>query len=102
MPVAQERFHRLGMHEIAARNAVLIFVAPRAHQFAVIGDEAIHRKCGDPLWQDVVAKMKVHFQNERFSDAIVDAIRDIGEVLAQHFPRKPGDANELPNPLIEE
>jgi len=28
---AQKKFHRLGMHKTAERNAVLIFVAPRAH-----------------------------------------------------------------------
>jgi uncharacterized membrane protein len=102
LAIAQARFHRLGMHKTRDRNAVLIFVAPRVHQFAVVGDEAIHRKSGDTLWQDVVAKMRAHFQNERFSDAIVDAIRDVGEVLAQFFPRKPGDADELPNAPIEE
>jgi uncharacterized membrane protein len=95
LPIAQTRFHRLGMHKTRDRNAVLIFVAPRVHQFAVVGDEGIHQRCGDVLWQSVVAKMREHFQSERFSDAIVDAIRDIGGVLATHFPRKPGDANEL-------
>ena len=28
---AQKKFHRLGMHKTRERNAVLIFVAPRAH-----------------------------------------------------------------------
>ena len=41
---AQKKFHRLGMYKKRDRNAVLIFVAPRAHKFAVIGDNAIHEK----------------------------------------------------------
>ena len=94
---AQEKFQRLGMEKTAARNGVLIFVAPRVHQFAVVGDSGIHQTCGDELWQNVVAKMREHLRNERFSDAIVDAIHDIGAVLTKHFPRKPGDANELPD-----
>jgi uncharacterized membrane protein len=103
LAVAQQRFHRLGMQNTRERNAVLIFVAPRMHQFAVVGDEAIHQKCGDALWQSVVGKMREHFRNERFSDAIVDAIHDLGAVLAEHFPRRGGGgANELPNALIEE
>jgi uncharacterized membrane protein len=101
LTAAQQRFQRLGMQNTRERNAVLIFVAPRMHQFAVLGDEAIHRKCGDALWQSVVTKMRDHFRNERFSDAIVDAIHDVGTVLAEHFPRRPGDANELPNAPIE-
>ncbi|HXM74516.1 MAG TPA: TPM domain-containing protein, partial [Chthoniobacterales bacterium] len=43
---ARKRFQKLGMHKTAERNAVLIFVAPRAHKFAVVGDQAIHEKCG--------------------------------------------------------
>ena len=43
----QKKFHRLGMHRTRVRNAVLIFVAPRAHKFAVFGDKAIHEKCGE-------------------------------------------------------
>jgi uncharacterized membrane protein len=97
LAAAQQRFQRLGMHNTRERNAVLIFVAPRMHQFAVIGDEAIHQKCGDALWQSVVEKMRDHFRNERFSDAIVDAIHDVGAVLAEHFPRRGSDANELPD-----
>jgi uncharacterized membrane protein len=100
--MAKQRFLRLGMEKTAARNGVLIFVAPRVHQFAVIGDEGIHRQCGDVLWQSVVEKMRNHFKSERFSDAIVDAITEIGEVLGQQFPRKPGDRNELPDDVAGE
>jgi uncharacterized membrane protein len=83
---AQKKFHRLGMHKTPKRNAVLIFVAPRARKFAIVGDQAIHEKCGELYWQRVVEVMREHFRNERFSDALVDAIRDIGSVLATHFP----------------
>jgi uncharacterized membrane protein len=85
---AQKRFHRLGMHKTPERNAVLVFVAPRAHKFAVVGDKGIHEKCGEAYWQRIVDAMREHFQNERFSDAIVEAIHDIGQVLAVHFPKE--------------
>ena len=75
------------MHKTDHRASVLIFVAPRAHKFAVVGDEAIHEKCGEPLWQRTVDLMREHFRNERFSDALVDGIRDIGAALATHFPK---------------
>ena len=97
LAVAQEQFSRLGMQNTRDRNGVLIFVAPRAHQFAVIGDEGIHQKCGDELWQNVVTKMGEDFRSERFSEAIIAAIHDIGRVLAQQFPRSRDDSNELPD-----
>ena len=98
---AQKKFHRLGMHKTRERNAVLIFVAPRVHKFAVVGDQAIHEKCGEQFWQSVVDGMRVHFQNEKFSHALTEAVNEVGKVLAAHFPRTSASANELPDDVIE-
>jgi len=99
---AQKKFHQLRMHTTRERNAVLIFVAPRAHKFAVVGDKAIHEKCGDEFWQRIVDGMRVHFQNEKFSHAMVEAINEIGKLLAAHFPKTVANANELPDQIIEQ
>jgi uncharacterized membrane protein len=45
--------------------------------------------------------MRTHFQNEKFSHALVEAISEIGKLLAAHFPKTRGDANELPDNVIE-
>lgn len=99
--VAQKKFQRLGMHKTRERNAVLIFLAPRAHKFAVVGDKAIHEKCGEQFWQHVVSGMRTHFQNENFSRAIVESVEEIGKLLSAHFPRTSADANELPDEIVE-
>jgi uncharacterized membrane protein len=101
LEAAQRKFHRLGMHKTRDRNAVLIFVAPRVHKFAVVGDNAIHEKCGYEFWQRVVEKMRMHFLTEKFSDALVEAVNDIGTVLERHFPKTVSDTNELPDEVIE-
>jgi uncharacterized membrane protein len=98
---AQSKFHRLGMHKTRERNAVLIFVAPRVHKLAVVGDNAIHEKCGDEFWQRVVERMRRHFQNEKFSEALMEAVKEVGTVLASHFPKTVTDTNELPDDVIE-
>jgi len=92
----------LRMHNTRHRNAVLIFVAPRAHKFAVVGDKAIHEKCGDEFWQRVVDEMRAHFQNEKFSHALVETIQEIGKVLASHFPKTATNRNELPDEIAGE
>ena len=99
--VAQNKFQRLGMSKTRERNAVLIFLAPRAHKFAVVGDQAIHEKCGEEFWQHVVDEMRAHFQNEKFSQALTEAINEVGKVLATHFPRTSANANELPDEIVE-
>jgi uncharacterized membrane protein len=98
---AQKKFHRLGMHKTRARNAILIFVAPRAHKFAVVGDKAIHEKCGEQFWQRLVDGMREHFRNEKFSHALVEAIEEAGKALASHFPKRSTSSNQLPDDVIE-
>jgi uncharacterized membrane protein len=98
---AQRKFHRLGMHKTRERNAVLIFVAPRVHKFAVVGDRAIHEKCGDQFWQRVATAMHHCFRQQKFTDGIGGAITVIGDALAQHFPKTSSDTNELADDVIE-
>lgn len=98
---AQKRFHRLGMQKTSQRNAVLIFVAPRAHKFAVVGDEGIHKTCGEVFWQRLVSSMREHFQHENFTQAIADAIHEIGDALAAHFPRTSNLTGSLPDEVVE-
>jgi uncharacterized membrane protein len=97
---AQKKFHRMRMHKTRERNAVLIFVAPRAHKFAVVGDKAIHEKCGEQFWQRLVDGMRAHFRNEKFSHAIVEAVEEIGKVLAAHFPKTRAAGSELSDEIV--
>ena len=98
---ARRKFPNLGMRATEERNGILIFVAPRARKFAVIGDEGIHRKCGDQFWQQLVERMRAHFQKENFTDALVEAIEEAGKLLATHFPKTSAPRNELPDEIIE-
>jgi uncharacterized membrane protein len=83
------------------RNGVLIFVAPRSQKFAVIGDNGIHERCGDEFWHRLVKAMQPHFQADNFTDAVVHAIGQTGDLLAEHFPRRSDDRDELPNTVEE-
>jgi len=94
---AQAEFNRLGMVKTAERNGVLIFVAPRSQKFAIIGDEGIHRHCGEKFWSEVAAQMTTHFKKSEFTQGIVHAIDKAGLLLAKHFPHRADDKNELPD-----
>jgi uncharacterized membrane protein len=96
---AQQAFFRLGMDRTTMRNGVLIYVAPRVRKFAIIGDKAVHEKCGDGFWKEVADEMATHFRGGHFTPAIVHGIQRAGKLLAEHFPHHPGDKNELPNEI---
>jgi uncharacterized membrane protein len=98
---AQKKFVQLGMQKTAERNAVLILVAPRAQKFAVVGDEGVHRKCGEKFWDELVEKMRGRFLREEFTEALIEGIESAGALLARYFPKTGPPANELPDDVVE-
>ena len=98
-PVAagQAQFDRLGMRQTSHRNGVLIFVAPTARKFAILGDTGVHEKCGDTLWSDVAANMSRGMASGDFTASILGAVSAVGEALARHFPHRPDDDDQLSN-----
>ena len=95
MQQAQAEFERLGMTATRERNGVLIFIAPRSRNFAIVGDQGVHTRCGQGFWSSVAAAMEQDFRNELMTDAIILGIAKAGELLSKHFPRKADDVNEL-------
>jgi uncharacterized membrane protein len=102
LPRAERKFFQLGMQKTQDRNAVLIFVAPRAHKYAVVGDVGVHEKCGEEFWKKLVDDMRAHFKKEDFNRAIILGIREVGKILAAHFPRTADTINELPDEIVQE
>ena len=97
---AKSRFLKLGMHRKRERNAVLIYVAPLAQTFGVIGDDAAHERCGGNFWHGVRDAMAANFKAGHFTEGILRAVRLVGEELRCHFPRQPGDKNERSNDIV--
>jgi uncharacterized membrane protein len=88
---ATQVFHHLDMHRTRLRNGVLVYLALEDRKLAIVGDEAIHARVGDTYWERVRDLMVRHLRSEAPRDAVVHAVEDLGRVLAEHFPRRPGD-----------
>jgi uncharacterized membrane protein len=99
---AQKAFEHLGMHKTKERNGVLLFIAPRARKFAIIGDKAVHERCGDAFWTEVAQEISTHFRRGDFTDGVLHGIRRAGKLLAEHFPRHAGDKNQLSNDIAHD
>jgi uncharacterized membrane protein len=98
-PVADawEHFEKLGISRTRERNGVLIFIAPSSRNFAILGDTAIHERCGDDFWQDTASRLGIAFAAGRFQEGLVAAIEELGNLLGREFPHRPEDTNELPD-----
>jgi uncharacterized membrane protein len=102
LATAQARFVEMGMKNTRDRNGVLIFVAPRVHKFAIVGDSAVHARCGEEFWNQLAAEIAGHFKGSDFTRGIVYGVRKAGQLLAKYFPRRPDDVNELPDQVMGE
>lgn len=96
---ARKRFKKLGMEKTRDRNAVLLYLVPLTRKFAILGDTAVHAKCGDRFWKETCAEFTQTVHNHSMTKAIVKTIAKIGVLLAEHFPAQPGDKNELPDQI---
>ena len=96
---AADRFEKLGLAATRERNAVLLYFAPRSHHLAIIGDQGVHEKFGDALWQEIVASIQEKLRRGNVTEAVADGIAIVGKALAQHFPRRSDDRNELPDTI---
>ena len=90
------------MHLTRERSGVLIYVAWKSREFAVIGDEGIHHAAGEMFWKDVCDKMRGHFVRGDKAGGLVEGVRAAGEKLAAHFPVRADDRNELSNEISED
>lgn len=93
-------FNELEMDKTQARNAVLIYIAHKDRQCAIIGDTGIHQFVGNEFWQQTTESMITQFKQKRYTDGVVQAIQQIAKELAAHYPIHPDDVNELPNEVI--
>lgn len=97
---ALEIFDNLAMGNTKLKNAVLIYIAHKDHQCAIIGDIGIHQYVGDDFWRMQCDEMVNFFKANQYSLGVVRAIDQIGEKLALYFPIQENDQNELDNEVI--
>ena len=92
---AQYVFRRLGMHKTAERHGVLVYLAVEERRLAVVGDQGIHGRVGDRHWNRVRDLMVEKLRENAPRQALERAIEELGQALAEHYPRRPDDRNEL-------
>jgi uncharacterized membrane protein len=98
---AAEVFTILNMGKTVAHNAVLIYVAVKDRQLAILGDHGIHEKVGDSFWIAEVNTIISQFRRDNYAEAIAQVAHDIGNALKQHFPYdRQTDINELPDEIV--
>jgi len=96
-PYAEGRrvFKRLKLGRTRERNAVLVVIFVNSRKFAVLGDQGIDEQVPEGFWDETVAAMGRHFREGRFREGLVEGINILGGQLAEHFPWREDDVDEL-------
>ena len=86
MRAAQRRFARLGLH--AHQPTALIYLAPKTHKFAILGNAHFHARCGDALWQRIADTLATDLKAGDLTTALLNAIASLKAALTEHFNAK--------------
>jgi uncharacterized membrane protein len=93
--LALEEFRRLRMHQTRDRTGVILLLLLEDRQFYIYGDKGIHDRVGQSAWDRLSEEMGGIAGREGLYAAVAHGLEQIGALLRQHFPRRPGDVNEL-------
>lgn len=83
------------------RTGVLLYMSMKEHRAEIVADEAIANKVDPAVWGDAMIALLDHVKAGRAGEGMAEAVRQMGIVLAEHFPKGSENPNELPDRLIE-
>lgn len=83
------------------KTGIMIYLSMREHRAEIVADEPIAKLVPAEVWGEAMADMLVEIRQGRIAEGMAAGVRDVGKVLAEHFPRSDSDVNELPDRLIE-
>ncbi|MGN6113423.1 MAG: TPM domain-containing protein [Luteimonas sp.] len=96
---AQAAFGRLRVWDTAANNGVLLYLLLADRRIEVVADRGLAGLVSDAQWRGVCGLMEERLRTGDAEGAAIAGIEAASDLLARHFPRQPGDAdeNELPD-----
>lgn len=98
---ALQLFSELRVWDTEQNNGVLIYVLLADRDVEIVADRGVHARVGIGDWEAICREMESAFRAGNFADGAIAGIAATGRLLAQHFPRRRGDRDELPDkPVI--
>lgn len=99
---ALQLFIERGIHQTRDQSGLLLMLSELEHEVVILGDSGIHHHIGAVGWENYVKRVIQGLHTGEVASAVVDVLKDLGDVLAEHFPARPDDTNELSNSVVVE
>lgn len=94
-------FFRHGLYRTRDGTGVLVYVSVFERRAWILADQGINAKVPAGTWDQVVRDLIAGIRAGRQGEALGAAVTRVGAVLAEHFPVRADDRNELDNLIIE-
>jgi uncharacterized membrane protein len=95
--IAEKEFFRSGLDRTKDKTGILIFLLLKEKEFYILADAGINEKVPDSEWDKIKDEMQEMFIKGNFSGGIIHGVQRTGNKLAEYFPIKPDDINEIPD-----
>jgi putative membrane protein len=93
-------FYEKELYKTRDESGVLFFISLFEHKVWVLADKGIYEKIRQETLQAYARDIAAGIKDGKAADMLCQAIADVGELLARHFPVKPDDINELSDEVI--
>ena len=99
---ALRAFYEKGLYRTRDATGILIFISLLERTVWILGDRGINERSGPETWQGLSADLSRGIRAGEPCDALCRTITRCGEILAEHFPRKADDTDELTDQVLFE
>ena len=99
--LARAQFYEQGVHLTREHSGVLLFVSLAERYVEIVADKGIHEKIGEARWQAIVDGFTAQVGAGDVVGGFVTVITACGEAMAEHYPGRPDDTDELSDGLVE-
>ena len=94
---ALDVFSLLRIWDTEHNNGVLIYLLLADRDVEIVADRGIDVMVGAAGWEKICTAMEKDFRAGLFEHGVIEGIERVSQLLAQHFPARPGSRNELPD-----
>ncbi len=93
-------FYKNGLYKTADKNGVLVYITLLEKKVWILADEDAHKKIEKDFWDNCVQRIIEGIKQKQFINALCQTIETIGQRLANEYPYKRDDVDELKNIIV--
>lgn len=90
-------FSDLRVWDTEENSGVLLYLQLVDRDIEIVADRGINVRVTHEQWEAICQRMEAAFRSGRIEEGVVAGLREITALLAQHFPARAENPNEMPD-----